>query len=229
MDWNDFSNWQHRLWDNPSDVAEQIGSVTTNNNTATLEHFGNQIDIGYKTVRSVDIIAPVVQKKGLKCKWEFNKGHYSVQVKIKEFEKDFWAAPLWFLTESTTEIMPEIDVCEAYYGVKKNHSAIFKALGIPSKWWIKTKRLESNLHFGKGYGSNTHYKEGNINHNRFNRFDFDEFINYEMIWERDLDIFYNGEHVRRIRDFRQSSNIIPVISIATKGILEVKDFKYESI
>jgi len=227
-DWENFSNWQHRLWDVPKDKT--IGSVTAINNYAVLRHFGEQIELSYKTVRSVDIMPPVTQtEKGLCSDWKFNKGHYSVQVRIKKYEKDFWAAPLWFVTESPNEIMPEIDVCEAYYGVKNNHSKIFKALRIPSKWWLKTKRLESNLHFGAVYGSDTHYKEGNINHNRFNRFDFDEFINYEMIWERDLDIFYNGDHVRRIMGFRQSSNIIPIISIATKGEIEVKNFKYESI
>ena len=226
MIWENFNNWQKRIWHVPEDIAKKVGSVKTGKNVAILEHYGKKIDLGYTVAKSADLMARVHQGKGgLECEWAFNRGVYSIDCKIQEpIKSGLWHAPLWFVSESKNEIMPEIDVCEAYYGVKKNHADIFRALGIPSKWWIKTRRMETNLHFGKVYKSKHHHKEGNINHGSKG---FTDWVTYKMVWDRDVEIFYNDKRVRVFKNFRSPANLIPIIS-ASNGKIIATNFSYSS-
>jgi hypothetical protein len=47
-----------------------------------------------------------------------------------------------------------------------------------------------------------------------------------MIWDRHVDIFYNGVRVRRFKDIDSTDRIIPIVS-AKNGTIRVKNFSYK--
>lgn len=201
-------DFQKRLWYCPEDVALELGSVTElGDNELLLHHNGKEIETDWAKLSSVDAMLPVTQSgTELIPTNSFQRGHYKIEAKVEEVNQGFHSAPLWFVSENY--IMPEIDVVEVYYG----------------------KKMQSNLHFGLNYGTSTHFQKGGKNHlNWFNKvfrgWKFTDWFTYEMIWDRHVDIFYNGVRVRRFKDFDSTDRIIPIVS-AKNGTIRVRNFEY---
>jgi len=201
-------DFQKRIWYCPEDVALELGSVTElGDNELLLHHNGKEIDTDWAKLSSVDAMLPVVQDGGMLIPQEkMRRGRYSIEAKVIEMNQGFHVAPLWFVSEN--DIMPEIDVVEMYYG----------------------KKAQTNLHFGYGYGTETHFQKGAKNHyNLFNRlfrgWKFFDWFKFEMVWDRHIDIYYNGVRVRRFKDFDSTDHIIPIIS-AKNGTIRVRNFEY---
>lgn len=206
----DLKNFQHRHWTIPEDKMSELGFISHVDEATVLHHNGNKLDLGYATPNSVDLMQPVKQMTDGRLKPEGQKmgmGYYSIESKIEQDDPHFHSAPLWFVAD---RVMPEIDVVEQYKG----------------------RKMQTNIHFGKTYGSDTHFQSGQKEHfTFFNRLlygmSFYGWNKFEMEWDKGLKFYYNGKKVREIKEFHYSSYIIPIISVKN-GTISVKNFVYES-
>lgn len=205
----DLKKWQHRLWSIPQDQADKLGSIIHHEDTTSIHHNGKVVDLGWAKAESLDIMLPVEQRHDgtLVPKEYMGQGYYSIEAKIEQMNSGFHCAPLWFVADT---VMPEIDVVEVYYG----------------------RKMQTNLHFGKVYESPTHYQENKEHFTLFNKlirgWKWFDWYKYEMEWDRDLRIYYNGVCVRKFKDLKYSNYIIPIIS-AKYGTIKVKNFTYEKL
>lgn len=205
----DLKEFDRTLWSIPNDKLNELGFIAHYDETTVLHHNSKVIDLGYAKAESVDLMQPVKQMLDgrLKPKGDhFSMGYYSIEAKVLEANEGFHSAPIWFVAD---RVMPEIDVVEQYKG----------------------RKMQTNIHFGKTYGSDTHFQSGQKEHYTFfNRLfygmKFFGWNKFEMEWGKGLKFYYNGRKVREIKEFHYSSYIIPIISVKN-GTIAVKNFVYE--